>query len=281
MVVPPGGGGPDGPLAGTASLTVKGAALRSASLRDRPSVCPWTVSLDGRAGAPYGGGEHSAPPPQGDRATRPGSLRCREAAMTTTNTPDTTTGRAAGGARKGRRRADADGTLPADVPQTVEAPVGACAVMGVLVRVAGAVPIRLDMSHVGTHEMQLGLSLGTILIYLRTAITAHAIADGWANAALLARGLPMSAVGKRPMPVGPSTVGAMARMAGVPRVVTGWQDAVAGTTRPALLRIQAGPVTWEVCDTAAYRSMLRGWRQAAQMLDAGATLDTEDADGGE
>ncbi|MFC5210820.1 hypothetical protein ACFPM0_30310 [Pseudonocardia sulfidoxydans] len=223
--------------------------------------------------------------PRHPKGTGPPGLsspRCREAAMTTTNTLDTTTASAAGGARKGYRRAEQDGTLPADVPQMVEAPVGACAVMGVLVRVAGAVPIRLDMSHAGTHEMQLGLSLGTILIYLRTAITAHAIADGWANAALLARDLPMSAIGKRPMPVGPSTVGAMVRMAGVPRVTTGWQDAVPGTTRPALLRIQAGPVTWEVCDTAAYRSMLRGWRQAAQMLDAGAALDTAlDADGGE
>jgi hypothetical protein len=118
--------------------------------------------------------------------------------------------------------------------------------------------------------MQLGLSLGTVLVYLRTAITAHAVVDGWANTALLARGLAMGVVGKRPMPVGPSSVAAMVRMGGVPRVTAGWQDAVAGTTVPAMLRIKIGPVTWEVCDSQAYSSLLRGWQQAAHLLDASA-----------
>ncbi|ODU04135.1 MAG: hypothetical protein ABS81_11450 [Pseudonocardia sp. SCN 72-86] len=184
--------------------------------------------------------------------------------MTATNITNATK------ARTSRGRRDADGSLPADVAQVEEPRAGACAVMGVLVRVAGTVPVRLDLSHAGTKEMQLGLSLGAVLIYLRTAITAHAVADGWANTAVLARNLAMGVVGKRPMPVGPSSVAAMVRMAGVPRVIGGWQDAVAGTTVPAMLRIKAGPVTWEVCDSQAYRSLLDGWRQAAHLLEAAA-----------
>lgn len=35
-------------------------------------------------------------------------------------------------------------------------------VTNVVVRVAGVVPARLDLAHVGTAEQQLGLSLGTV-----------------------------------------------------------------------------------------------------------------------
>ncbi len=41
-------------------------------------------------------------------------------------------------------------------------------VTNLVVRAAGLVPARLDLVHVGTPEQQLGLTLGGILIYLRT-----------------------------------------------------------------------------------------------------------------
>ena len=40
-------------------------------------------------------------------------------------------------------------------------------VTSLTVRAAGLVPARLDLAHVGTAEQQLGLTLGTVLIYLR------------------------------------------------------------------------------------------------------------------
>ena len=40
-------------------------------------------------------------------------------------------------------------------------------VTSLTVRAAGLVPARLDLAHVGTAEQQLGLTLGTVLIYVR------------------------------------------------------------------------------------------------------------------
>ena len=92
------------------------------------------------------------------------------------------------------------------------------AVRNVAVQVAGIVPVRLDLAHVGTAEQQLGMSLGTVLAYLRRAGTARTIADGWSRAAVLARSLSPAITGRRPGVVGPSTVAVMVQMAGLPQV---------------------------------------------------------------
>ena len=137
-------------------------------------------------------------------------------------------------------------------------------VMNVVVRVAGIVPVRLDLAHVGTAEQQLGLSLGTVLIYLRSGLTARSVAEEWSNAQVLARSLAPAVVGRRPLPIGPAVVTAMVQLGGVPRVVS-TVDAVRPGV-PAMVRIQVGPVTWQVCDATAYASLLRAWRQAARLL---------------
>ena len=51
-------------------------------------------------------------------------------------------------------------------------------VTGLVVRAAGVVPARLDPVHVGTPQQQLGLSLGSVLVYLRSGVTARAVAEG-------------------------------------------------------------------------------------------------------
>lgn len=47
----------------------------------------------------------------------------------------------------------------------------------------------------------------------------------------------------------------------------------AATDRPArhlptMLRIQVGPITWDLADAAAYTSLLNAWRGAADLLAA-------------
>lgn len=44
---------------------------------------------------------------------------------------------------------------------------------------------------------------------------------------------------------------------------------------PAVLRIQVGPVTWELCDANANTSILRAWRQAARLLGDNPTEDED------
>ncbi len=131
----------------------------------------------------------------------------------------------------------------------------------------------------GTPEQQLGLSLGTVLVYLRSALTARAIADGWRDAAVLAQALSPAVTGRRPLVVGPSTVSALVRLAGVPQVIAAAEPGRAATaTRPAvapMVRLRVGPVTWEVCDATAYSCLLRAWRQAARLLGDHPTGDED------
>ena len=146
-------------------------------------------------------------------------------------------------------------------------------VTSLTVRAAGLVPARIDLVHVGTAEQQLGLTLGTVLIYIRAGVTARAVAEGWSAAAIGAQSLAPAVAGRRPLLIGPTTVAAMIRFAGQPKVNSAFVPARAGGAVPGMLRIEVGPVTWEVCDSTAYTSMLRAWRQAARLLGENPTED--------
>ncbi len=74
---------------------------------------------------------------------------------------------------------------------------GAAQVMGFSVRVAGRVPPRVDLRHSGTPQRQLGLSLGMVLVYLRSHYTARLVEQTWASAAPLAGSLAPFLVGRR------------------------------------------------------------------------------------
>lgn len=86
----------------------------------------------------------------------------------------------------------------ADRATTARTIPSSSAVLNVVVRVAGDIPARLDLTHAGTREQQLGMSLGTVLIYLRSATTARAVAEGWRTTAMLARPLSPILTGRRP-----------------------------------------------------------------------------------
>lgn len=58
---------------------------------------------------------------------------------------------------------------------------GIAEVMSVGVRVAGRVPTRVDLRFAGTPEQMLGLSLGAVLIYLSSHLTARTVALAWAR----------------------------------------------------------------------------------------------------
>ena len=81
-------------------------------------------------------------------------------------------------ARTSRRATET--TTPSLPVQGRMVPAGA-AVMNVVLRVAGIAPARIDLSHIGTPEQRLGLSVGTVLIYLRSGITARNVAEGGAG----------------------------------------------------------------------------------------------------
>lgn len=142
----------------------------------------------------------------------------------------------------------------------------AAVVTGLVVRVAGIVPVRIDLTHAGTVEQQLGLSTGKVLVFMRSGITARAIADGWAAAAVQARPLRPAITGQRRLPVGACPVTAMVELGGAPEVTATFEPARAGGASPALLRVRIGVLMWEVCDATAYVSLGRAWRHAARLL---------------
>lgn len=154
-------------------------------------------------------------------------------------------------------------------------PAGA-AVMSVVVRVAGIVPACLDLAHIGTPKQQLGLSIGTVLVYLRSVVTARTVAKAWSSAAVLACSLAPAVPGRRPLMVGPSSVAVLAQLAGELQISSGLVPAHHGPGAPQLLQMTIGPVVWEVCDATMYTSLLRAWRQAARLLEDNLTEDDED-----
>ncbi|OLM28283.1 hypothetical protein Ae717Ps2_6622 [Pseudonocardia sp. Ae717_Ps2] len=153
---------------------------------------------------------------------------------------------------------------------------GAAQVMGFSVRVAGRVPTRLDLRHAGTPDRQLGLSLGMVLVYLRTHYTARLVEQAWASAAPQAAALVPFLAGRRRgvMATGPWSVAAMVQLGGAPKLTGGLIPTRAGSELPTMLRLQVGPITWDLCDAAAYTTMLNGWRAAANLL----AVDSPDLD---
>lgn len=149
-----------------------------------------------------------------------------------------------------------------------EASRGFSSVSNIAVRVAGFVPNRVDLKFAGTPQQQLGLSLGPVLVFMGTYLTARAIADRWAEAAPLARSLSHTLPPQRrsAMTSGPWLLSAMVRLAGTPTVHSEVLTAQPGRELPTMLRIQVGPVTWELADAVAFTAMLNAWQVGADVL---------------
>ncbi len=76
------------------------------------------------------------------------------------------------------------------------------------------------------------------------------------------------------MATGPWSVAAMVTLGGTPKVTGGLIEARPGSELPTMLRLQVGPITWDLCDAAAYTALLSGWRAAANLL----AVDSPDLD---
>jgi hypothetical protein len=86
----------------------------------------------------------------------------------------------------------------------------------------------------------------------------------------MARSLsPVLPAPRRPvMATGPWSLTTMIRMVGTPSVDTLLMPAQPGANLPTMLRIQVGPITWDLADAAAYTTLLEAWRRAADLLAA-------------
>jgi hypothetical protein len=147
-------------------------------------------------------------------------------------------------------------------------------VIGFSVRLAGRVPTRLDLQHAGTPEAQLGLSAGPVLVYLGSHYTAARIAQSWAAAAPMATSLvPHLSSRRAVLSAGRWSVAAMVRLGGQATITGGLLPGKPGSELPSILRLRVGPIAWELCDAAAYTTMLAAWRKAAALLTTVDALD--------
>lgn len=158
------------------------------------------------------------------------------------------------------------------MPENAPPATGYSAIVAVAVRVSGVVPVRLDATHIGTTEQQVGLTLGSVLVYLRTVQTVRAVVEGWTSASVAAECLgparPVSQQRAGLAHVAGSQVSALVRLGGLPTVLAAPVTRRPGSSVPSHVRIQVGPIVWEVCDWTAYECLAAGWRQAASLLGA-------------
>lgn len=110
-----------------------------------------------------------------------------------------------------------------------------------------------------------------MLVYPQSLFTVRLVEQQWAQTSALATSLVPVLTGSRRgvMATGPWSATALVKLGGVPRVTSTLVPEQAGVELPPVLRIEVGPMVWELCDVAAWSSMLAGWRRAADLLAVG------------
>lgn len=145
----------------------------------------------------------------------------------------------------------------------------ASTITAVTVRVAGALPIEVSLRNLGTAEQEASMRMGELLVCVRSPSVAERISQVWTYAKPIVCTLPqLASVGKLHLPVRVSLVGTIVRFAGYPTCTTVGVPARCGSQQPAHVRIQVGPLAWEVCDQLAWHTITRAWRTLTRQLQA-------------
>lgn len=136
-------------------------------------------------------------------------------------------------------------------------------------RVAGQVPTEITLRHLGEPEQEASLRIGELLIYLRDPHIAEQIAQLWTQAKPATSALPnMLGASRLHLPIRVGLVGVIVRLGGDPRCTTTWMPGRSGVAHPAHVRVEVGPIVWEICDRAAWHSIGRGWTVLHRQLAA-------------
>ena len=129
-----------------------------------------------------------------------------------------------------------------------------------VVRVAGEIPVDITAFHVGTPEQEAVLRMGELLIYVRSAALAERVAQLWRQARPICAALPhVAGTSRLHLPVRVSLVGVIFRLGGEPACTVVSVPARPGVAQPTHVRIQVGPLVWEVCDRAAWHTITKAW----------------------
>lgn len=149
------------------------------------------------------------------------------------------------------------------------APMHASTITAATIRVAGQVPTDISLRHLGTPEQEASLHVGELLIYLRDPYIARQVAQLWAQAKAATSALP-NVIGPSRLHLAPRVglVGVIVRLGGDPKCTTTWIPGQPGVAYPAHVRVEVGPIKWEICDRAAWHSIGRAWALLDRQLAA-------------
>ncbi len=114
------------------------------------------------------------------------------------------------------------------------ATIHASVITAVTLRVAGQVPTDITVRHIGTPR----------------------VAEAWTQARTVTSALPYVAGASRlHLPARVGLVGVIMRLGGEPFCTAAWIPGRPGVAHPPHVRAEIGPVTFEVCDQAAWHSI--------------------------
>lgn len=140
-------------------------------------------------------------------------------------------------------------------------------IYSITLRVAGPQRVTVDAHHTGTQQAFLGIAIGALLVYTSQREVCGQLRRGWEHAARLAGKLPRAA--QRPTTAdhaaGTGLAAAMVRLEGQVGLTIAGIPASSATGIPAHVRIQLGPLVWQVLDQTAYATIRDGLRHVEQV----------------
>ncbi|MQA12811.1 MAG: hypothetical protein GEV09_01190 [Pseudonocardiaceae bacterium] len=143
-------------------------------------------------------------------------------------------------------------------------------VLGVTLRVAGAVTTEVHPFAIGTPEQQVTARLGDALIYICDPELSDRIRAHWDSAILAAHKLPsrVSQTWLVPQP-GTYPLTIAARLTDQLELSAASVPADRASHTPAHLRMRVDRLVWQVCDRDSWRALADAWYQIHRHLSSG------------
>lgn len=137
------------------------------------------------------------------------------------------------------------------------------------IRLAGQVPSDLAINHLGTREQEASLRIGELLIYVRDPRTVATITQLWTQKRAATAALPhVIGPSRLHLPVRVGLVGVIVRLGGEPACTASWVAGRPGVAEPSHMRVEIGPIVWEICDQVAWHTVGHTWTVLHRQLTA-------------
>jgi hypothetical protein len=137
------------------------------------------------------------------------------------------------------------------------------------IRIAGQVPTDISISHLGTREQEASLRIGELLIYVRDPHIVANVAQLFVQKRPATSALPhVIGLSRLHLPVRVGLVGVVIRLGGNPNCTASRIAGRPGHAEPSHVRVEIGPIAWEICDQVGWHSIGHAWTLLHRQLTA-------------